>query len=177
MAKTNGKSDDTTATLGFEARLWATADALRNNMYWGTLAITATYSTPPLSGQPPVPRGSPPERPLGARGRALPPALAPPGPPPGTTGTPPLPGPGRAGRCGRRAGRGGDSGRTGPGPLSVGKGPASGFPNTEGQQEADQTDQDQVERGGRLGAQFPDQQGGCQGGGAAQEGHSQIESQ
>ncbi|MHB0878361.1 MAG: type I restriction-modification system subunit M, partial [Anaerolineae bacterium] len=32
MAKTNGRNGDTTATLGFEAKLWAAADALRNNM-------------------------------------------------------------------------------------------------------------------------------------------------
>lgn len=32
MAKTNAKNNDTTANLGFEAKLWAAADALRNNM-------------------------------------------------------------------------------------------------------------------------------------------------
>jgi type I restriction enzyme M protein len=32
MAKTRSKSSDTTANLGFEAKLWAAADALRNNM-------------------------------------------------------------------------------------------------------------------------------------------------
>jgi type I restriction enzyme M protein len=32
MAKTTRKNTDTTANLGFEAKLWAAADALRNNM-------------------------------------------------------------------------------------------------------------------------------------------------
>ena len=32
MAKSMAKSNDTTANLGFEAKLWAAADALRNNM-------------------------------------------------------------------------------------------------------------------------------------------------
>ncbi|MHB1068386.1 MAG: class I SAM-dependent DNA methyltransferase [Gemmatimonadaceae bacterium] len=32
MAKTTRKKNDTTANLGFEAKLWAAADALRNNM-------------------------------------------------------------------------------------------------------------------------------------------------
>src|SRR5688500_5603557 len=32
MAKTRPKKKDTTANLGFEAKLWAAADALRNNM-------------------------------------------------------------------------------------------------------------------------------------------------
>jgi len=32
MAKTKAKKTDTTANLGFEAKLWAAADALRNNM-------------------------------------------------------------------------------------------------------------------------------------------------
>ena len=32
MAKTTRKHTDTTANLGFEAKLWAAADALRNNM-------------------------------------------------------------------------------------------------------------------------------------------------
>jgi type I restriction-modification system DNA methylase subunit len=32
MAKTTAKNNDTTANLGFEAKLWAAADALRNNM-------------------------------------------------------------------------------------------------------------------------------------------------
>ena len=32
MAKTKAKSSDTSAPLGFEAKLWAAADALRNNM-------------------------------------------------------------------------------------------------------------------------------------------------
>ena len=32
MAKTKVRNNDTTANLGFEAKLWATADALRNNM-------------------------------------------------------------------------------------------------------------------------------------------------
>ena len=32
MAKTNAKNSDTSANLGFEAKLWAAADALRNNM-------------------------------------------------------------------------------------------------------------------------------------------------
>jgi type I restriction enzyme M protein len=32
MAKTNAKNNDTGANLGFEAKLWAAADALRNNM-------------------------------------------------------------------------------------------------------------------------------------------------
>ena len=32
MAKTKGKNNDTGANLGFEAKLWAAADALRNNM-------------------------------------------------------------------------------------------------------------------------------------------------
>ena len=32
MAKTKAKNSDTGANLGFEAKLWATADALRNNM-------------------------------------------------------------------------------------------------------------------------------------------------
>jgi type I restriction enzyme M protein len=32
MARTKGKSADTSANLGFEAKLWAAADALRNNM-------------------------------------------------------------------------------------------------------------------------------------------------
>ena len=32
MAKSIAKSNDTTANLGFEAKLWAAADALRNNM-------------------------------------------------------------------------------------------------------------------------------------------------
>jgi type I restriction enzyme M protein len=32
MAKTTRKNNDTTANLGFEAKLWAAADALRNNM-------------------------------------------------------------------------------------------------------------------------------------------------
>jgi type I restriction-modification system DNA methylase subunit len=32
MLSGNGANGDTTATLGFEAKLWRTADALRNNM-------------------------------------------------------------------------------------------------------------------------------------------------
>jgi len=32
MAKSTPKKNDTTANLGFEAKLWAAADALRNNM-------------------------------------------------------------------------------------------------------------------------------------------------
>src|SRR5919109_4828997 len=32
MARGKAKSTDTTANLGFEAKLWAAADALRNNM-------------------------------------------------------------------------------------------------------------------------------------------------
>ncbi len=32
MARTKKSSNDTTANLGFEAKLWAAADALRNNM-------------------------------------------------------------------------------------------------------------------------------------------------
>ena len=32
MARTPTKTNDTTANLGFEAKLWAAADALRNNM-------------------------------------------------------------------------------------------------------------------------------------------------
>src|SRR5881628_1343077 len=32
MARTSTKTNDTTANLGFEAKLWAAADALRNNM-------------------------------------------------------------------------------------------------------------------------------------------------
>jgi hypothetical protein len=32
MSKTTPKNNDTTANLGFEAKLWAAADALRNNM-------------------------------------------------------------------------------------------------------------------------------------------------
>jgi type I restriction enzyme M protein len=32
MAKTTAKKNDTSANLGFEAKLWAAADALRNNM-------------------------------------------------------------------------------------------------------------------------------------------------
>src|SRR3954454_24688611 len=32
MAKSMAKSNDTGANLGFEAKLWAAADALRNNM-------------------------------------------------------------------------------------------------------------------------------------------------
>src|SRR5712671_2303647 len=32
MAKTNNKNNDTAANLGFEGKLWAAADALRNNM-------------------------------------------------------------------------------------------------------------------------------------------------
>jgi type I restriction-modification system DNA methylase subunit len=32
MARTTRKATDTTANLGFEAKLWAAADALRNNM-------------------------------------------------------------------------------------------------------------------------------------------------
>src|SRR5688572_10931362 len=32
MARTQTKKKDTTANLGFEAKLWAAADALRNNM-------------------------------------------------------------------------------------------------------------------------------------------------
>ena len=32
MARTKGKDADTSANLGFEAKLWAAADALRNNM-------------------------------------------------------------------------------------------------------------------------------------------------
>src|SRR3954452_8434256 len=32
MANSIAKSNDTTANLGFEAKLWAAADALRNNM-------------------------------------------------------------------------------------------------------------------------------------------------
>ena len=32
MAKTTARKNDTTANLGFEAKLWAAADALRNNM-------------------------------------------------------------------------------------------------------------------------------------------------
>jgi type I restriction-modification system DNA methylase subunit len=32
MAKARPKNNGTTATLGFEAKLWAAADALRNNM-------------------------------------------------------------------------------------------------------------------------------------------------
>jgi type I restriction enzyme M protein len=32
MARTTAKNNDTTATPGFEAKLWAAADALRNNM-------------------------------------------------------------------------------------------------------------------------------------------------
>ena len=32
MASRSGKRKDTTANLGFEAKLWAAADALRNNM-------------------------------------------------------------------------------------------------------------------------------------------------
>src|SRR5437868_13810626 len=32
MARTPTKTTDTTANLGFEAKLWASADALRNNM-------------------------------------------------------------------------------------------------------------------------------------------------
>ena len=32
MAKTRSKNNDTAANLGFEAKLWAAADALRNNM-------------------------------------------------------------------------------------------------------------------------------------------------
>jgi type I restriction enzyme M protein len=32
MARTTRKNTDTTANLGFEAKLWAAADALRNNM-------------------------------------------------------------------------------------------------------------------------------------------------
>jgi type I restriction enzyme M protein len=32
MARTTARKNATTASLGFEARLWAAADALRNNM-------------------------------------------------------------------------------------------------------------------------------------------------
>src|SRR5216117_16844 len=32
MPRTSTKTNDTTANLGFEAKLWAAADALRNNM-------------------------------------------------------------------------------------------------------------------------------------------------
>jgi type I restriction enzyme M protein len=32
MAKTTAKNKDTSAKLGFEVKLWAAADALRNNM-------------------------------------------------------------------------------------------------------------------------------------------------
>lgn len=32
MARRTAKNGDTTASLGFEAKLWAAADALRNNM-------------------------------------------------------------------------------------------------------------------------------------------------
>lgn len=32
MAKTTGRSNDTSANLGFEAKPWAAADALRNDM-------------------------------------------------------------------------------------------------------------------------------------------------
>ena len=32
MAKTKMQNKDITASLGFEAKLWAAADALRNNM-------------------------------------------------------------------------------------------------------------------------------------------------
>jgi type I restriction enzyme M protein len=32
MAKTKAKKNDTAANLGFEAKLWQAADALRNNM-------------------------------------------------------------------------------------------------------------------------------------------------
>jgi type I restriction enzyme M protein len=32
MAKTSSKKGDSTATIGFEAKLWLTADKLRNNM-------------------------------------------------------------------------------------------------------------------------------------------------
>ena len=32
MAKSKGKNDSNGATLGFEAKLWLTADKLRNNM-------------------------------------------------------------------------------------------------------------------------------------------------
>jgi len=32
VARTNGKNNDASANLGFEAKLWQAADALRNNM-------------------------------------------------------------------------------------------------------------------------------------------------
>lgn len=36
MAKTRTRSDDITADLGFEAKLWLAADALRNQIDWTT---------------------------------------------------------------------------------------------------------------------------------------------
>jgi hypothetical protein len=49
MAKPTAKNNDTTANLGFEAKLWAAADALRNNMDAAEYKKTATSTAPPAS--------------------------------------------------------------------------------------------------------------------------------
>jgi hypothetical protein len=60
MAKTQTRKNDSTVTIGFEAKLWLTADKLRNNMdaaeYKHVASASSSSNTSPTPSRSSAPR-------------------------------------------------------------------------------------------------------------------------